>query len=121
MNGNDRKLLKEIFTHTAEIKTLKKDVKEVKEIVNKPVFIRLLDDAELHLGDQESLMKKLGQSYGYNKKFSGWDLMDKGFEKLAIELERRNSFINSILHATAFKVVKYIVAIIVVLVLFFRG
>lgn len=108
MNGEDRNLLEKIYSHCVKIEILENDVKDIKAVINKPIFQRIIDDAELHIGDQESLMKKLGKCYGYNKKLSGWELLDKSFEKLAIELERKNSFVHSLLNATAFKVIESI-------------
>jgi hypothetical protein len=88
--------LKSISSDLGELKKSNENIinrfNKIEETINDRNFQRGLDFLERHEGDQESLINILGKNYGYEKKYSGWDLFEKVLEYWARKLEKNYNF-----------------------------
>ena len=66
----------------------KKNLDKLIEMFNSLPFQKLLEYITYHIGDQENLMQLLEKSYGYEKKYSGQELLPEILEDAARKKER---------------------------------
>ena len=111
-------MVKDIYKEVGKIQNMNERLKKIEKCMDTPGFRNGLAFLETYSGEEKSLMYQLEKSYGIKKVFSGHELLDKLFEKLARELERKNAFFHSLIDATAFKIIE-LLAIIGMFIFFY--